>query len=231
MPRSRLLKSTLLYCLVAVFNVAIATADPPSVIADIAREEEERLHSCIEKIEHSPEEAYEDGLAWQGSGSRPKARYCVAMAMIALGYFTEGALRLETLAKAQGAGSVDDRVKFLVRAGNAWLVAGIPKNAETVFDSAIKYRAGDKELHKDRATARLAQRKWRVAEEDLIRALELTPNDSEALMMRAKARLGLKALDTALADIEKAHSLDRENIDILVLRGDIREAIRVSKEK
>lgn len=213
-----------------ILVVARAIAGPPSVIEEIAREEKERLKACIEKIEHSPEEAYEDGLAWQGAGSRPQARYCVAMAMLALGYSIEGAHRLEKLSKDRDAGSIDDRVKYLVRAGNAWLVAGIPKNAETVFDSAIKMRSGDKELHKDRASSRLAQRKWRAAEEDLIRALEINPDDSEALMMRARARLGLRSLDSALVDIEKAHLMDQENIDILVLRGDIREAIRKANE-
>lgn len=225
------MKSILTSCLLAMLVTAEVAANPPSVIDVIAQEEEERLRACIEKIEHSPEEAYEDGLAWQGAGSRPQARYCVAMAMLALGYSIEGAQRLEKLSKDRDAGSVDDRVKYLVRAGNAWLVAGIPKNAETVFDSAIKLRAGDKELHKDRASARLAQRRWRDAEADLIRALEISSNDSEALMMRAKARFGLRAYKTALADIEKAHAIDQENIDILVLRGDIREAIRTSNDE
>lgn len=231
MLRNSLLKSTSITLSLAILIIARAIADPPSVIEDIAREEKERLRACIEKIEHSPEEAYEDGLAWQGSGSRPQARYCVAMAMLALGYSIEGAHRLEKLSKDRDAGSIDDRVKYLVRAGNAWLVAGIPKNAETVFDSAIKMRAGDRELHKDRASSRLAQRKWRAAQEDLTLALEMNPNDSEALMMRARTRLGLRTLDSALADIEKAHSLDHENIDILVLRGDIREAIRKTNQE
>lgn len=210
---------------------AIAIADTPDLIAEIKREEEERLLNCIEQIEQSPEEAYEDGLGWQASGNRPKARFCVAMALIALGNSVEGALRLEALSKARDAGSVEDRVNYLVRAGNAWLVAGIAKNAENVFNDAIKLRAGDNELHKDRASSRITQRKWQTAEVDLTRALEIKPDDSEALTMRARARLGLRAFELALTDIEKAHSLDRENIDILVLRGDIREAIRVKDGK
>lgn len=217
--------------LLALNFFAIAIADTPDLIAEIKREEEERLLKCIEQIKLSPEEAYEDGLGWQGSGNRPKARFCVAMALIELGNSVEGALRLEALSKARDAGSVEDRVNYLVRAGNAWLVAGIAKNAENVFNDAIKLRAGDNELHKDRASSLLTQRKWRTAENDLTRALEIKPDDSEALSMRARARLGLRAYELALKDIEKAHTLDRENIDILVLRGDIREAIRVKDGK
>ena len=71
-----------------------------SALADIARAEQERLETCLVKVETAPSQAYEDSLAWLSSGNRAKARYCNAVALMAMDSREEGAARLEAQAAA-----------------------------------------------------------------------------------------------------------------------------------
>jgi len=50
-----------------------------------------------------------------------------------------------------------------------------------------------------------------------------------ARQLRAEAHLNLDQLDLAMTDIDAAMAADPENIDTLVLRGRVREAIRLSE--
>jgi Tfp pilus assembly protein PilF len=70
---------------------------------------------------------------------------------------------------------------------------------------------------------------WTEAKEDLDRALTLAPSMAIARQLRAEAHLNLDQLNLAMADIDAAMAVDPENIDTLVLRGRVREAIRLSK--
>ena len=72
-------------------------------------------------------------------------------------------------------------------------------------------------------------RRWLEGVDDLNAALELRSDDAEALSLRARAHLATENLSAARADMEEALTIEPENIDILVLRGDIREAIRLSE--
>lgn len=200
-----------------------------SASADIARAELERLQACIEKVETAPEEAFEDSLAWLGNGNRPKARYCNAIALLALDRLEEGAARLEALATAPDPIELDDRILYLAQAGNAWLAGNYPEAAITALSEAIKLEKDDADIFKDRAAAYLAVERWMDGVDDLNAALALAPQDAEALSLRARAHLATENLPAAKADMEEALSLEPENIDILVLRGDIREAIRLSR--
>ncbi|MEO1553243.1 MAG: hypothetical protein AAFR82_04865 [Pseudomonadota bacterium] len=200
-----------------------------SALADIARAEQERLDSCLVKIETAPSQAYEDSLAWLSSGNRPKARYCNAVALMAMDRLEEGAARLEALATAPDPIELEDRRKYLTQAGNAWLAANYPDAAIVALTDALKLDADDPQVYKDRAAAYLALERWIEGIEDLDAALLLSPNDPEALSLRARAHLAKDDLRAARADMEAALIEDPENIDILVLRGDIREAIRLAQ--
>ena len=197
--------------------------------ADIARAEQVRLEACLEKSESAPEEAYEDSLAWLSSGNRPKARYCNAVSLLALDRLEEGAARLEALATAPDAISAEDRTTYLVQAGNAWLSANYPDAAIVALTDALKLERDDAEIYKDRAAAYLATERWIEGVDDLNIALEKAPADAEALSLRARAHLASDNLRAAKADMEAALNYDPENIDLLVLRGDVREAIRLSE--
>ncbi len=201
-----------------------------SAIVNIARAEQERLNTCIRKADEAPLEAYEDSLAWLSAGNRPNARYCNAISLIALDKFEEGAARLEALATAADAISLEDRSLYMAQAGNAWLAANYPEAAIVALSEAIKLEKGDPGLFKDRAAAYLAIGKWVEGVDDLNLALELIPTDSEALAMRARAHLETENLSAAQADMRDALRQDPTNISILVLRGDIREAIRLSRD-
>jgi tetratricopeptide (TPR) repeat protein len=200
-----------------------------SAISDITRAEQERLNACIERTVTNPTEAYEDSLAWLSSGNRPKARYCNAIALLALEEFEEGAARLEALATAPDAISISDRALYMTQAGNAWLTAGYPDAAITSLSEAIKISPRDPSTRKDRAAAYLMVERWFEAVDDLNMSLELVPTDGEALSLRARAHLATENLPAAKADMEEALVYDPTNLDILVLRGEIREAIRLSR--
>jgi tetratricopeptide (TPR) repeat protein len=200
-----------------------------SALADIARAEQERLDTCLMKSESAPSEAYEDSLAWLSNGNRPKARYCNAVALMAMDRLEEGAARLEALATAPDAIALEDRRRYLAQAGNAWLAANYPDAAIVALTDALKLDADDSRIYKDRAAAYLATDRWAEGVDDLNTALLLSPNDPEALTLRARAHLANDRLREARSDMEEALVYDPENIEILVLRGQIREAIRLAQ--
>jgi len=200
-----------------------------SAIEEIARAEQARLNRCITLTQTDAEEAYEDSLAWLSQGNRPAARYCNAVAMIGLGNLPEGAARLEALATAPDAISLEDRALYLTQAGNAWLTANYPEAALVAFTDALKIRTDDIDLYKDRAAAYLAVERWIEGVDDLNKVLQQVPTDAEALGLRARAHLRTENLQAANADLEAALEQTPRDLDLLVLRGEIREAIRLSK--
>lgn len=201
-----------------------------SASADIAREEQNRLETCLELIETDPEAAYEDGLAWLGQGSRPPARQCVALALIELGQADAGAAALEELANAPDAGSLEQRALYLAQSGNAWLVAGLPEASATTLSNAIRLTPHNAALHTDRAAAYLALERWEDALADLDMSLTIEPSSVGALALRARAHLHLDHFNKALGDIAEARLQAPDDIELLVLRGDIREAQRVAAD-
>ncbi len=200
-----------------------------SASATIDAREAERLEACVAKIEIDPEEAYEDGLTWTYQGNRPGARQCTALALIALGREDEGAARLEQLANSVDGGTIDQRAEYLIQSGNAWLQAGAPEAAIVTFTNALKLKPDTPDLLVDRASAHLMLGQWSDAKKDLDLALALAPGMAIARQFRAEAHLNLDQLDAAMADVEAAMISDPENIDTLVLRGRVREAIRLSE--
>ena len=182
----------------------------------------------MEKIAQDAESAYQDALTWLGSGGRPAARQCAALALIELGREAEGAARLEELANAPDAGSLDARAVYLAQSGNAWLLARNPEAAVVTLTNAIKLRPNDGALRKDRARAHVMLKQWDDAGEDLNSALQLSPGgDAEALRMRALVLLKTDRLQEAWEDIDTALKLSPRDVDTVVLRGEIREAMRL----
>lgn len=198
--------------------------------AELAAAETERLEACIAKIETDPENAYEDGLAWTFQGNRPGARHCTALALIALGNLSEGARRLEALANAADGGTLEQRAVYFSQAGNAWLQAGVPDAAVTSFSNALKVLPGTPDLLIDRASAHLMTEGWAAAISDLDKALDASPGNAVAYQMRAEAYLNDGNPERALEDVEAAMRTDPRNIATLVVRGRVREAIRVKAD-
>ena len=198
--------------------------------AEMAIAEAARLEACVAKIETAPEDAYEDALAWTFEGNRPGARQCTALALIALGNIEEGAVRLERLATAVEGGSMEQRAVFFAQAGNAWLQIGAAEAAAVAFSEALKLMPATPELLLDRASAYMLIDQWSEAKADLDRLIIDAPEDGLAHQMRAEVHLNLGDHDAAMRDVEAAMAADPANIDTLVVRGRVREAIRIEAE-
>ena len=198
-----------------------------SMGAELAAAEAQRLEACVEKIERSPEDAYEDGLAWTFEGNRPGARQCTALALIALGNVEEGALRLERLATSTDAGSMEQRAVYFSQAGNAWLQIGAAEAAAVSFSEALKFAPNETDLLLDRATSYMLIDKWDEALADLNTAIANSPSHPVAHQMRAEVHLNKDALDLAMKDVEASMAADPKNVDTLVVRGRVREAMRL----
>jgi len=186
--------------------------------------EADRLGACLAKIKDDPEGAYEDGLAWIHEGGRPFARACTAEALLELGHYEEAAVRLEDLANAEGSGSLSQRVVYLAKSGNAWLVAGQPEAARVTLSNAIRLSPSDPNLKIDRSLALMQLDRWTEAEEDLSAALVGLIEPGEAYRLRAETRLNLGNLDGAREDVAKAIELNIEDVDAHVLNGRIKQA-------
>lgn len=195
----------------------------------IAAEEAARLDACLARIETDPDNAYEDGLAWSYQGNRPGARQCTALALIALGHPEEGAARLQSLANATDGGTMEQRAAYLSQAGNAWIQAENPDAALVAFDGAIKIAPDAPELLMDRASAHLLLEHYDEAIEDLDAALRYTPGLGEAHQLRGQAWLEKGDPEKAMLDVKAAMDADPENVATLVLRGRVREALRIQE--
>lgn len=211
-------------CMRFVPVAALFLAAAPAAFAQ--QSETARLRDCIDKIDKDAEGAYSDALTWLGQGSRPAARHCAALALIALGQEEEGAARLEELANAKDGGTLDARAVYLAQSGNAWLLAKRPEAAILTFTNAIKLKPQDAALRKDLARAHITLKHWEEAGEELNTALSLSPGDGEALRMRAMVLLNMDRLQEAWEDVELALKFAPKDVEAVVVRGDIREAMR-----
>ena len=207
---------------IAVLAFVIA-AGSPALAQD---NEAQRLRDCIAKIDTDAAAAYQDALTWMGKGNRPASRQCAALALIEMGQPAQGAARLEELANAADAGALEARAIYLAQSGNAWLLAKNPEAAIVTLTNAIKLSPNDAALYKDRARASLMLKEWDDAGEDLNTAVRLSPGDGEAFRMRALALLKLERFQDAWEDVELALKFAPKDVDAVVLRGDIREAMR-----
>jgi tetratricopeptide (TPR) repeat protein len=215
--------------LLAATLLAGGPAMAPSAFGQAAPSESERHKACIAKIDADAKGAYEDALQWMtSSGDRPAARHCAALALIELGQPAEGAIRLEDLANAKDAGTIDARAVYLAQAGNAWLIAKQPEAAIVALTNAMKLKQRDNELLKDRARAFMMQKEWEDAGADLDSANQLAPRDAEALRLRATVLKELNRYDEAWSDISTALAIAPTDVKNVVVRGDIREAIRLA---
>jgi tetratricopeptide (TPR) repeat protein len=189
-----------------------------------------RYEACLAKSETDPETAYEDGLIFRNDGGGVLARHCIAVALLNLGETEEAAARLEEAAFMPDGGDGAMRAELLSQAGNAWLLARAPVEAENAFTQAMTVRSGDADLFIDRARARALQRRFDEAAGDLTVALSVRPRDVLALRLRADAYFELGDLEAAERDVVSALALNPQDVDTLVVRGRLREARRLGVE-
>ncbi len=115
-----------------------------------------------------------------------------------------------------------ERAALLAEAGNAWLLAAQPANAEVALSAALKLTPRDPELWTDRARARAAQMNWADAEQDLTNALTFNATKPEMFVLRATARAAQGNKVGHRFDVEAALMLDSTYPEALVERGTLK---------
>ena len=197
----------------------LASAAPLPFYNDPSLSDRQRYDRCLKLAHDDADSAYEQALAWHDAGGGPAAVHCSAVALFQQKHFAEAAFKFDQLAHARDTGDVDLRADLLDQAGNAWLLAGQPENAEASFAAAINLGARGADVFADRARARGLRKDWSGAEADLTIALSKDEFRSDLLVLRASARHALGRKKEARADIDQALELDPHYADALVERG------------
>ena len=196
---------------------------------DLTAEFDARHKTCLESIADDAQIAYETALQWRDEGGGRRAKHCVAMSLFALGHEDEAAFRLDALAAAADGGTTETRVKHYAEAANFWLTANEAERAYASASAGLKLQFDHLDMRIARARAYALSERYDYAETDLTSVLTLDPKHAGALRYRADARFKLKKMEEAKADVEAALELDPTSVETALLRGQIREAIRLAK--
>ena len=215
------------FCLVVLFGataLASGTRDgaSPSTAPANPFAGSDPYQECVAAIAKKADDAFEMALIWRDRGGGAQAEHCAALALLSLDEPGEAASRLDALAQRPDAGTPGQRAALLGQAGNAWLLANQPENAETAFSAALRLMAQDAELWVDRARARAARQDWANAEADLNTAIGLDRGKAENFVLRASARHAQGNDPGYRTDINAALALDPTFPDALVERGTMR---------
>jgi tetratricopeptide (TPR) repeat protein len=200
-------------------------AHPPSAVGAVppsAQADAETYSRCMTLARQDPRTALNLAEAWARRGGAHPADHCVAVALISLGKFKDGATRLQALAQAMTAAPAGLLAGVLDQASQAWLLAGDPTRAFEVAREAAAVAPGDPDIIIDRAEAAAAAGYLDAAVADLDRVLKTDPNQVDALVYRASADRKLDRLERARADIDKAVALAPHSAPALLERGNIR---------
>jgi tetratricopeptide (TPR) repeat protein len=190
---------------------------PRSAEADAATYER-----CMKLAKEDPAAARDLAEKWHDRGGAHPADHCLAVALIGLKQYKEGALRLEKLAQAMIHAPAELRAEVLGQAAQGWLLAGDPARAYAADGAALGLRPDDPDLLVDRAEAAGSAGWLDKAIVDLDRVLKTNPDRVDALIYRASAYRAQAHLDPALADINKALTLSPDSVPALLERGNIR---------
>jgi len=186
--------------------------------------ENNRYDECIAATERDPETAFEDALVWRDQGGGGPAEHCVAMALLALGYADEAAVRLDALARENQGGTQEQRSDLMLQAGDAWLLARRFDLAESSFSAALMLTPRNADVWAARARARAMEGNWEDAETDLDAAITFNNANPEYYVLRSAARDATGKDELAANDIDTALEIDPNFPDALAERGLIRFA-------
>jgi tetratricopeptide (TPR) repeat protein len=211
-----------------VVTIVLLAAAPAGAVSLPVEDPRAAYAQCMDLARDRPRDGFGAAVAWEGLGGGEAARHCAATALFGLGEFEEAAARLEVLAR-DSQQPLALRLDVLAQAGAGWLRAGRPQRAEAVYDTAIDLAGRPGEgvpsalpgLLIDRATARADQGRDLEAARDLDRALDLRPNDAEALALRASTLRRTGSLAAARVDAEAALALDPTHPGALLELGNV----------
>lgn len=226
--------TTLALCVSALAVSAVAAERPetgwPLLSAPPARSgapraadaDADTYAKCMKQAQDDPAAGRKLAQSWQEKGGGHPAEHCLAVSLIGLKQYKDGAARLETLAEAMVRAPAALRADVLGQAAQAWLLAGDPERAYAADGAALGLRPNDPELLIDRAAAAGSAGWFDKAVADLDRVLAADPARLDALIYRASAYRAQGKLDPALADVEAALKLAPDSAPALLERGNIR---------
>jgi tetratricopeptide (TPR) repeat protein len=218
--------SASLVMVMALFATNANGADENSA-ETTAQSFDEKHKACLEKIAVDSDLAFEEAMIWRSEGGGRRAKHCEAMALFALGHEDEAAYRLDKLAEAPDGGSPRMRADFYAEAANFWLAAENSEKAYLSATAGLKIKKDHTDLRIARARAYAMTGRYDYAETDLTSALIFEPDHAGAMRYRADARFNQEKLKEALSDIEASLTIDPESVETALLRGRIKEAIRL----
>lgn len=187
-----------------------------------------RHAACVDSTSTDPDVALEDAMIWKSQGGGFRARHCAALALFATGETRKAAAQMEQMGSEVGIGTAEARAEYYAQAAEFWLVGYDPDAAYRAATSGLDLVETDTGLRILRARAYAQLKRWADAETDLTNVLMLEPGNVSALVYRADARRRQGRLHEALADAELALETDFEFVDAAVMRGDIREEMRLA---
>lgn len=177
---------------------------------------------CLKLAQDDPAGGRRLAQGWHEQGGGHPAEHCLAVSLIGLRQYKDGAGRLEKLAQAMVRAPAALRADVLGQAAQAWLLAGDAGRAYAADGMALALRPDDPELLVDRAAAAGSAGWFDKAAADLDRVLHSDPTRLDALIYRASANRALGRLDAALIDIEAALKRAPDSPAALLERGNIR---------
>jgi tetratricopeptide (TPR) repeat protein len=177
-----------------------------------------RYQQCVDMTKRDAQNAYNQALAWHGSGGGDGAEHCKALALVQLQRYSEAAPLLDAMGQEKSLQN-SARAQLYDQAGNAWLLAEDAGHADVSFSNALLFSSGDVEILADRARARAMRKDWSGAEADLTGALIRDPDRADLLVLRASARHAAGHKKEARADIDTALGIFPGYGDALVERG------------
>lgn len=202
--------------------LALVAVHPAFAAPDVGPDPRQALPECLRLAAEAPDAGFEKALVWEDKGGGDAARECQAMALFHRGQFQEAGIRLAALAPKLDARDPAVAANLYLRAGWAWLRAGRPAEADTMFTEALNRRPDDPEIYIDRAFAREElERYWDVVD-DLTEAIARAPDRADIYIYRAEAYRALGNLGLAAGDLGEALERDPANPDALLLRGNVR---------
>lgn len=183
---------------------------PPRITEDPGYE------TCLGLLPEDPQAAFAFVLQWTAGGDA--ARHCQALALIAAGQASDGAVLLETLADTR---TLSDRARALLlgQAADAWALVRRDEQAYRATDRALGLVPDDAEMlvHHARAATRVGRETEAIA--DLTRVLAAHPDRVDARLARAVSWRRLDLLEQAGSDIDRATAIAPTDPEVLLERG------------
>ena len=183
-------------------------------------DEARQYQDCLKLARLKPEDGFESAIAWRDMGGGEPAKHCVAVALIALEKYEEAATRLDALAD-ESTSPQQVIAGLLAQAGHSWMMAGNLEFAWRDQSRALGIVKNDPTLWIDRAMVLGMAGQYWDSIDDLNNALDLDPNNVEALVYRGTAWRMLETYDLAMTDIQRALELSPNKIQALFERANL----------